>query len=142
VPNYSIVYYCLHFRRRAASMETTRFRREREKAREKLKVSTIALQFLLYYAAWFCYVVFNSHMFNATEIQLWKWCFHLKFLLFMRPIHLWLSRTPNGVRCAHFPSVITTIMDQKVQLLKLTWVVYHVAEPYGLALFTNTPLKR
>jgi hypothetical protein len=24
----------------------------------------------------------------------------------------------DGVRCAHFPSVITTIMDQKVQLLK------------------------
>jgi hypothetical protein len=22
----------------------------------------------------FCYVVFNSHMFNATEVQLWKWC--------------------------------------------------------------------
>jgi hypothetical protein len=36
----------------------------------------------------------------------------------MRPIHVWRSRTPDGVRCALFPSVITTIMDQKVQLLK------------------------
>jgi hypothetical protein len=37
----------------------------------------------------------------------------------MRPIHLWRSRTPDGVRCAHFPSVITstTIMDYKVQLI-------------------------
>jgi hypothetical protein len=35
----------------------------------------------------------------------------------MRPIHVWRSRTPEGVRCAHFPSVITTIMDQKVQLI-------------------------
>jgi hypothetical protein len=30
---------------------------------------------------------------------------------------VWRSRTPDGVRCAHFPSVITTIMDQKVQLI-------------------------
>jgi hypothetical protein len=78
----------------------------------------------------FCYLVFNSHMFNVTELQLWKWCFHLKFLLLMRPIHVWLSRTPYGLLCALFPGVITTIMDQKVQLLKpLNWVVYHVAEP-------------
>jgi hypothetical protein len=27
----------------------------------------------------FCYVVFNSHMFNATEVQLCKWCFQQKF---------------------------------------------------------------
>jgi hypothetical protein len=39
------------------------------------------------------------------------------FLLKMRPIHVWRSRTPDGVRCAHFPSVIITIMDQKVQLI-------------------------
>jgi hypothetical protein len=30
---------------------------------------------------------------------------------------VWRSRTPDGVRCAHFPSVITTIMDYKVQLI-------------------------
>jgi hypothetical protein len=36
----------------------------------------------------------------------------------MRPIQVWRSRTPDGVRCAHFTSVITTIMDQKEQLLK------------------------
>jgi hypothetical protein len=36
----------------------------------------------------------------------------------MGPIHVWRSRMPNGVRWAHFPSVITTVMDQKVQLLK------------------------
>jgi hypothetical protein len=36
----------------------------------------------------------------------------------MRPIHVWRSRTPAGVRCANFPSIITTIMDNKRQLLK------------------------
>jgi hypothetical protein len=41
-----------------------------------------------YLTIWFCYVVFNSHMFNATEVQLCKWCFHIKFLLFMRPMHV------------------------------------------------------
>jgi hypothetical protein len=33
-------------------------------------------------------------------------------------MNLWRSRTPDGVRCAHFPSAITTIMDHKVQLIK------------------------
>jgi hypothetical protein len=28
--------------------------------------------------------VFNSHMFNATEVQLWKWFLRVNFLLFMR----------------------------------------------------------
>jgi hypothetical protein len=32
---------------------------------------------------------------------------------------VWHSRTPDGVRCAHFPSVITHKMDRKVQLLLL-----------------------
>jgi hypothetical protein len=37
----------------------------------------------------------------------------------MRPVYCMCgSRTPVGVRCAHFPSVITTRMDPKVQLLK------------------------
>jgi hypothetical protein len=36
----------------------------------------------------------------------------------MKLIHLLRSRTPAGVWYAHFYSVITTIMDQKVQLLK------------------------
>jgi hypothetical protein len=54
----------------------------------------------------FCYVVFNSHMFNATEVQLWKWCY------FKWGQYTW------GVRCAHFSSVITTIMNHKLQLLK------------------------
>jgi hypothetical protein len=33
---------------------------------------------------------------------------------------VWRSRMPDGVRCAHFPSVITTIIDHNVpaQLLK------------------------
>jgi hypothetical protein len=66
----------------------------------------------------FCYVVFNSHMFNATEVQLRNWYLHLNFLHFMRPKHVWRSRTPDGVRCAHFPNVITITMDQKVQLIK------------------------
>jgi hypothetical protein len=33
-------------------------------------------------------------------------------------VHMWRSRMTGGVQCAHFPSVITTIMDHKVQLLK------------------------
>jgi hypothetical protein len=41
----------------------------------------------------FCYAVFNLHMSKATEVQLWTWCFHMKFLLFTRPIHVWRSRT-------------------------------------------------
>jgi hypothetical protein len=44
-------------------------------------------------------------------------CFHAKVFIFMRPKHVWRSRTPDVVRCAHFPSVITTRMDHKVQLL-------------------------
>jgi hypothetical protein len=40
----------------------------------------------------------------------------------MRPIHVWRSRTPAGVRCTHFPSVITTTMDHNVQLLNRTYV--------------------
>jgi hypothetical protein len=55
----------------------------------------------------------------------------------MRPIHVWRSRTPAGVRCAHFPSFITTIMDQKVHLLKALnkreLYIYHVAELKELA---------
>jgi hypothetical protein len=31
---------------------------------------------------------------------------------------MWHSQTPAGVRCAYFPSVITTIMDHKLQMLK------------------------
>jgi hypothetical protein len=30
---------------------------------------------------------------------------------------VWRSRTPDGVQCAHFPSVVITIMDYKVQLI-------------------------
>jgi hypothetical protein len=44
---------------------------------------------------------------------------------------LWRSRTPDGVRCAHFPSVIITILDHKVQLIKPLNLgeLYRVAEP-------------
>jgi hypothetical protein len=79
-------------------------------------VNTVPILYIHVYFG-FCYVVFNSQVFNATEVQLWKWCFHIKFILFMRPVHVWRSRTPDSVRCAHFPSVITTIIDQKVQFL-------------------------
>jgi hypothetical protein len=36
--------------------------------------------------------------------------------------------------CAHFPSAITTIIDQKlhVKTVELTRVVYHVAEQYNM----------
>jgi hypothetical protein len=44
------------------------------------------------------------------------------------PIHVWSSRTPAVVWCQHFPSVITTKIDHKVQLLK-PWVVCQVGEP-------------
>jgi hypothetical protein len=74
---------------------------------------------------------------NATEVQLWKWYFYMQFLVFMRPIHVRRSRTPSGVRCAHISSVITSIMDQKVQFDKTVeprWVVYHVAEPSKTAI--------
>jgi hypothetical protein len=30
---------------------------------------------------------------------------------------VWRSRTPDGVWCAHFPSVVTTVMDYKVKLI-------------------------
>jgi hypothetical protein len=65
----------------------------------------------------FCYVIFNSHMFNAPRFNSEKDVSLKLLLLYMRPIHVWRSRTPDGVRCAHFPSVITTIMDQKVQFI-------------------------
>jgi hypothetical protein len=51
----------------------------------------------------------------------------------MRLIHVWRSRTPNGVRCAHVPSDITTIMVHKQWLDALNTcklrIEYHVAEP-------------
>jgi hypothetical protein len=127
-------------------------------------------------------VVSNSHVFNATKVQVLKWQLRQKnfailymyiallkawrclvhdpptwysthtcstllrfncengvfiqtILLFMRPItvHVWRSRTPAGFRCAHFTSVITTIMHGSqstvVKTVELTSVVYHVAEP-------------
>jgi hypothetical protein len=40
------------------------------------------------------------------------------FTLYEANIPLWRSRKPDGVQCAQFLSVIATIMDQKVQLLK------------------------
>jgi hypothetical protein len=74
----------------------------------------------------FCYVVFNSQMFNATEVQLWKWCFHIKLLLFMRPIHVWRSRTlPNA--CYHNNNGAES---KVVKTIELSWAVYRVAEPF------------
>jgi hypothetical protein len=65
----------------------------------------------------FCYTVwystFQSYWGSTVEMG-----FHIKFLFYVRPIHVWRSRTPDGVWCAHFYGVITTIMDQKLQLLK------------------------
>jgi hypothetical protein len=51
----------------------------------------------------------------------------------MRPIHVWHSRMTAGVRCANFPSVITTIIDHSavVETVEQTWVVCHVAESYA-----------
>jgi hypothetical protein len=40
--------------------------------------------------------------------------FIIKCLLFMRPIYMWRPRTPSGVRCAHFPSVITTLCSHMI----------------------------
>jgi hypothetical protein len=51
---------------------------------------------------------------------------------------MWRSRTLAGVRCAHFPSVITTIMGHipttVVETVEQTCVEYHVAEPEQTAL--------
>jgi hypothetical protein len=54
-----------------------------------------------------CYVVFNSHMIDATEVQLRKWYWHTKF-----------NFNLGQYMCAHFPSVIIAIMDQKQLLLE------------------------
>jgi hypothetical protein len=61
-------------------------------------------------------MIFNSHMFNAPRFNS-KRCFLKIFFTLNEAIHVWRSRTPDGVRGGHFPSVITTIMDQKVQLI-------------------------
>jgi hypothetical protein len=53
----------------------------------------------------------NLHMLNASDVQLLNWCFLLNFSNTCEAL--------DPVPCArNFPSVITTIMDQKVQLLK------------------------
>jgi hypothetical protein len=44
---------------------------------------------------------------------------------------VWRSRTRDGVRCKHFPSVVTTIMDHKNRV-KTVELVYHVAESKDL----------
>jgi hypothetical protein len=49
-------------------------------------------------------------MFNATEVQLCKWCYHIKLLLYEANTRVAL---PNA------PSVITTIMDHKLQRRQL-----------------------
>jgi hypothetical protein len=59
-------------------------------------------------------VVFNSHMFNDTEVQLWKWCYHIKIFT-LNEANTCVALPNACVRCAHVPSVITTIMDQKLQ---------------------------
>jgi hypothetical protein len=38
-------------------------------------------------------------------------------VLDMRPIHVWRSRTHVGVRCAHFPSDITTTVNGSGQMV-------------------------
>jgi hypothetical protein len=45
----------------------------------------------------FCYVVFNSHIFQRCWGSTMKmFFFHITFIFFMRPIHVWRSRTPAG----------------------------------------------
>jgi hypothetical protein len=56
----------------------------------------------------FCYVVFNSHIFNATA----------RF---------------NGKNCVSYKNITRTFLvvylKTVVKTVELTWVVYHVAEP-------------
>jgi hypothetical protein len=81
---------------------------------------------------WFCYVVFNSHMCNATEVQLLKWCIHKCFLLFHEANTC--VALPNSWRrsvralslCYYYSNRSQSTVDKTVEL---RWVVYHVAEP-------------
>jgi hypothetical protein len=41
----------------------------------------------------------------------------------MRPIHVWRSRTPDGDRYEHFPSVIITIPRSRTYFF--TWLLRH-----------------
>jgi hypothetical protein len=83
---------------------------------------------------WLCYVVFNSQIFNASKVQpTVKMVSKICTGTYIRPIHVWHSRTTAGVWCANFPSVITTIIDHSavVETVEQTWVVCHVAESYA-----------
>jgi hypothetical protein len=63
--------------------------------------------------------MFNSHLFNAPRFNSEKDVSLKIFFTLIKANTFERSRTSDGVRCAHFPSVITTIMDQKVQLINL-----------------------
>jgi hypothetical protein len=96
--------------------------------------------------------VFNSLKSNATKVQLSNWHFRQKkfyycILSYMRLIKYMLD-APSGVRCAYFPSDITTRLDRNYGLMRCTerhtyiglikstnlssvehvWVEYDVAE--------------
>jgi hypothetical protein len=62
-------------------------------------------------------MIFNSHMFNAPRFNSERDVSFKIILLLMRPIHVWRSRTPDGVRCAHFPRVVTTIMVNMISTI-------------------------
>jgi hypothetical protein len=54
---------------------------------------------------------------------------------------VWHSRTPAGVRCAHFPSVITInnsgSQSTVIKTVELTLVVYHVEESILVVTITD-----
>jgi hypothetical protein len=56
--------------------------------------------------------MFNAPRFNSVKDVSLKKIFTLN-----EAIHVWRSGTPDGVRCVNFPSVVTKIMDEKVQLI-------------------------
>jgi hypothetical protein len=74
----------------------------------KLKIYTILL-LINQITSIHCNLKFNSRAKSMLMIFPPKIFFTKEY---MRPLHVWLSQTPDGVRCAHFPSVITTIMNR------------------------------
>jgi hypothetical protein len=69
----------------------------------KLKIYTILL-LINQITSIHCNLKFNSRAKSMLMIFPPK--------IFFTKEYFWLSQTPDGVRCAHFPSVITTIMNR------------------------------
>jgi hypothetical protein len=76
----------------------------------------------------FCCVVFNSQMFNATKVQLWKWCFHIFHTFCEANTCVALRRSVRALfKC--YQNIGSDPENTVVKTVELTWVVYYVAEP-------------